>query len=57
MVIRDPVQHILWISVDSLMQLRNAMGAEGGYDEKMMNLLDTVIQTAQLADMEGRPVT
>lgn len=56
MIIRDPQLNRLWVSVDSLMQLRNEMGAQGGYPEEMLNLLDTVISTAQEADRVGRIV-
>lgn len=53
--IRDPRKHRLWLSVDSLMDLRNNMGAAKA-DQGFLDLLDHIIVTAQRADVYGRGI-
>lgn len=55
MTIRDPRKHRLWLSVDSLMDLRNNLGAAKA-DPGFLELLDHIIVTAQRADVYGRGV-
>jgi len=55
MTIRDPRKHRLWLSVDSLMDLRNNLGAAGA-DREALELLDHIIVTAQRADVYGKGV-
>lgn len=55
MTIRDPRKHRLWLSVDSLMDLRNNMGAAQA-DPGFLELLDHIIVTAQRADVYGKGV-
>jgi hypothetical protein len=55
MTIRDPRKHRLWLSVDSLMDLRNNLGAAEA-DPGFLELLDHIIVTAQRADVYGRGI-
>lgn len=55
MTIRDLGKHRLWLSVDSLMDLRNSLGTAQA-DQGFLDLLDHIIVTAQRADVYGRGV-
>lgn len=55
MVVRDRRGMRLWLSVDSLRDLRNNMGRAGA-DTGFLELLDHIVMTAQEADTYGRRI-